>query len=82
MAHNIEHGQINVPNNIGSPYPNPTDLTTMFSKHSSMGPFGPTKECLENIVVKSVGLGYGDPILFGTLICPCSILCAIIFYFN
>lgn len=41
MAHNIEHGQINVPNNIGSPYPNPTDLTTMFSKHSLVGENGP-----------------------------------------
>ena len=44
MAHNIEHGQINVPNNAGSPYNNPTDLLHSISKFSLVGPAGPIED--------------------------------------
>ena len=41
MAHNIEHGPIEVPNNAGSPYSNPTNLLDSISKHSLVGTNGP-----------------------------------------
>ena len=41
MAHNIEHGPIEVPNNAGSPYSNPTNLLNSISKHSLVGTNGP-----------------------------------------
>ena len=37
MAHNIEHGPINVKNNAGSPYANPTNLLNSVSKFSLAG---------------------------------------------
>jgi hypothetical protein len=43
MAHNIEHGQINVPSNAGSPYNNPTNMPELHSKFSLVGPTGPVE---------------------------------------
>ena len=44
MAHNIEHGPINVPNNAGSPYNNPTNLLNSISKFSLVGASAPIED--------------------------------------
>ena len=65
MAHNIEHGPINVPSNVGSPYSNPTNLLHSISKYSLVGPSAPIEDMGAPINQEGTdkwnrGLSFGD----------------------